>query len=160
MIERIWVLSNNATSTGTPICHSWFMLYADGLLGFLLLGLWLFCIFDVITTPEFAVKHLPKLVWLFIVLLLPDIGSVIWLVAGRERSWSTPTRSATNAGRGGAFPEYDRPGRAVAGNPDDDEAFLREVRERAEAQRRSYEARRRAELDAEQSRLRRRPDEG
>ena len=31
-----------------------------------------------------------------------------------------------------AYPEYDRPGRFVATSPDDDEAFLRQVRERAE----------------------------
>jgi hypothetical protein len=34
-----------------------------------------------------------------------------------------------------AYPEYDRPGRFAAGNPDDDEEFLRKCRERAEAQR-------------------------
>ena len=36
------------------------------------------------------------------------------------------------------FPEYDRPGRAAAVNPEDDEDFLRKVRERAEDQRRRY----------------------
>ena len=36
------------------------------------------------------------------------------------------------------FPEYDRPGRAAAANPEDDEEFLRKVRERAEEQRRRY----------------------
>jgi hypothetical protein len=36
------------------------VLFADGFLGFLLIGLWVFCIFDVITTPEHLVKHLPK----------------------------------------------------------------------------------------------------
>ncbi len=39
-----------------------------------------------------------------------------------------------------SFPEYDRPGRAVAANPEDDEAFLRGLRERAEEQRRAYRA--------------------
>ena len=42
------------------------------------------------------------------------------------------------------FPEYDRPGRAAATRPEDDEEFLRKVRERAEAQRRAHrEAQRR-----------------
>ncbi len=36
------------------------------------------------------------------------------------------------------YPEYDRPGRAAATSPDDDEDFLRKVRERAEEQRRAY----------------------
>jgi hypothetical protein len=34
------------------------------------------------------------------------------------------------------FPEYDRPGRFAAADPEADEAFLRKVRERAEEQRR------------------------
>ncbi len=35
-----------------------------------------------------------------------------------------------------AFPEYDRPGRAAAADPDADAAFLEQVRARAEEQRR------------------------
>jgi hypothetical protein len=35
------------------------------------------------------------------------------------------------------YPEYDRPGRFSATNPDDDEAFLRQVRQRAEQQTRA-----------------------
>lgn len=135
------------------------MLYADGVLGFLLIGLWLFCIFDVITTQPPAVQHLPKLVWLFIVLLLPDIGSIAWLVLGRKRSWIAADRSSRTAGDEMPFPEYDRPGRVVAPNPDDDEAFLRQVKERAESQRRAYQIRRQAELDAERQRLRPPSDE-
>jgi hypothetical protein len=47
---------------------------------------------------------------------------------------------------GPAFPEYDRPGRAAATNPEDDEAFLRGLRERAEQQREIYRAKKRQEL--------------
>ena len=59
------------------------------------------------------------------------------LVAGRPRSGSRdlPYRDAGRAAR--QFPEYDRPGRFAATNPDDDEAFLRQVRERAEQQTRA-----------------------
>ena len=60
------------------------MLFFDGLLGLVMLGLWLFCIIDVITTPSGAVRNLPKLAWLVIVVLLADIGSIAWLVAGRK----------------------------------------------------------------------------
>ena len=108
------------------------MLYADGLIGLVLLGLWLFCLFDVITTADAECRNLPKLVWLLIVLMLPDIGSLIWLIAGRPRTY------APGPGRSTAYPEYDRPGRFAATNPDDDEEFLRQVRERAEEQRRRY----------------------
>lgn len=106
------------------------MLYADGLIGLLLLGLWLYCLFDVITTDETQCRNLPKLVWLLIVLLLSGIGSILWLIAGRPRAYETaaPARYA----------EYDRPGRSAATNPDDDEEFLRQCRERAEEQRRTY----------------------
>lgn len=133
------------------------MLLADGVLGLFLIGLWLYCILDVITTPQTAVKHLPKLVWLLIVLLLADIGSIVWLFVGRDRTWKTQltngvARTGTNGGS-------DRPSRPVPANPDDDEAFLRQVRERAESQRRVHEQQRQAERRAEDDRSQRRPDD-
>jgi hypothetical protein len=107
------------------------MLFLDG--GLLLLGLWLFCIIDVISTDEYLVRNLPKGLWVLIVLLLPDIGSIAWLVAGHP--WGPRARPAPATRAARDFPEYDRPGRHVAANPDDDEAFLRQVRARAEQQR-------------------------
>jgi hypothetical protein len=116
------------------------MLFADGTFGLLMLGLWLFCIIDVITTDDSRVRHLPKIVWLLIVLLIPDIGSIAWLIAGH--TWEPRTPPPTRAAR--AFPEYDRPGRHIPANPDDDEEFLRQVRARAEAQRKRAEQQRKA----------------
>ncbi|HEV7205416.1 MAG TPA: PLD nuclease N-terminal domain-containing protein [Jatrophihabitans sp.] len=134
------------------------MIFADGAAGLLLVGLWIFCLIDVITTDESQMRNLPKLAWLFIVLLLPDIGSIAWLVAGRHWAGVAPARGGSPLDR--AYPEYDRPGRAVATDPEADEQFLRQVRERAEAQRREYQVRRRQELAAEEEQLRRRrPDE-
>ena len=132
------------------------MLFADGFLGLVLVGLWLFCLIDVITTDEAQMRNLPKTAWLFIVLLLFDIGSLLWLVAGRE--WSHTDRPAAGVGAVARYPEYDRPGRAVPQNPEDDDAFLREVREKAERQRRQYRERRKRELDAEQAQLVERPE--
>jgi hypothetical protein len=133
------------------------MLFGEGAFGLVLLGLWIFCILDVITTPEQNMNHLPKGAWLLIVLLLPDIGSIVWLIVGRDRRTAVPRPGA--AQRAG-YPEYDRPGRATAASPEDDEAFLRQVRERADRQRRAYEARREADRTAEQDELlRRRRDE-
>jgi hypothetical protein len=104
--------------------------------GFLVeLVLLVFCVLDVITTPEPAVRNLPKLVWLLLVLVLPLVGGVAWLVAGRPQRTTRPG-GLPYKGSAGRFPEYERPGRAVAQNPDDDEAFLRGLRERAEEQRR------------------------
>ena len=131
------------------------MIFADGTLALVMVGLWIFCIIDVITTPD--PRNLPKMAWLFIVIILPDIGSIAWLVAGHNWGPSVSTyRSATVAGT--AYPEYDRPGRAVPANPDDDEVFLKQVRERADAQRREYQERRKRELQEEQDRLRKRPE--
>jgi hypothetical protein len=109
------------------------MLFVDGIGGLIFLGLWVFCFIDVLLTPDTAVRNLPKLAWVFIVLLLPDIGSIAWLIAGRP--WNR-VPAAQARGATGRFPEYDRPGRYVPTNPDDDEEFLAGLRRRAEEQRR------------------------
>ena len=56
-----------------------------GLIGFLLIALWLYCIFDVIATDEILMRSLPKMAWLFIVIIIPDIGSIAWLALGRPQ---------------------------------------------------------------------------
>ncbi len=104
------------------------MLLFDGALGLLFLGLWIFCIIDVITTPEDQCRNLPKIAWLFIVILLIDIGSLAWLVAGRSWNGEPRTRLAGTPARPGQRPK--------AANPDDDEEFLASLRTRAEEQRR------------------------
>jgi hypothetical protein len=120
------------------------MLFADGALVVVLFAVWVFCLIDVITTDQSQIRHLPKVVWVLIVLVLVDLGSVLWLIAGR--TWQ---KSATAAGPTGRSPEYDRPGRAVASNPDDDEHFLRGLRERADEQRRGYDQTRPTERPTE-----------
>ncbi len=67
-----------------------------GIVGIGFLVLWIYCIFDVITTDDAIIRHLPKLVWLLIVFFLPDIGSLLWLGLGRPRVW---TRRAHNPDR-------------------------------------------------------------
>jgi hypothetical protein len=108
------------------------VLFFDGGVGLLFLLLWVYCIFEVITTDEARIRNLPKLAWLLIVILLSDIGSVAWLVAGRPQG---AARSVPDKGDTGVPPEYDRPGRATAHSPDDDAAFLSQLRARAEEQR-------------------------
>jgi hypothetical protein len=106
--------------------------------GIIAFGLWVFCLLDVIMTEEHRVRNLSKAVWVAVVLLTFEVGAVAWLVAGRPRSGSRDLRYKGNAGRAARqYPEYDRPGRFAATNPDDDEAFLRQVRERAEQQTRA-----------------------
>lgn len=113
------------------------MLELDGLIGLIAIGLWVFCFIDVLLTPDGEQRNLPKLAWVFIVLLLPELGSICWLIWGKNygrSSWgasSQPKSRATSQ-----YPEYDRPGRYVPTNPDDDEEFLAGLRARAEEQRR------------------------
>ncbi|GAA3031241.1 PLDc N-terminal domain-containing protein [Actinokineospora globicatena] len=111
------------------------MWYFGGVFGLATLALWIFCLVDVITTPDGAPRNLPKFGWLVLVLVLPLIGSLLWLIAGRPQSTTAyrPTAYERSAPR---FPEYDRPGRFAATDTAADEEFLRRCRERAEQQRR------------------------
>ena len=116
------------------------MLYGGGALFVVELCMVVYCTLNVITTPESQVRNLPKLLWLLIVLVFPIVGGIAWLVAGRPQG---PARSFPYKGNTGMQPGHDRPRRAAAVAPDDDEAFLRGLRERAEQQRRTEERRRR-----------------
>ncbi|MCU1587154.1 MAG: hypothetical protein JWN31_647 [Frankiales bacterium] len=109
------------------------MLIADEGLALIGLCLLVYCVLNVITTPSEQCRNLPKLVWLVLVIVFPLVGGIAWLVAGRPQS---PGRSLPYKGNTGIPPEYDRPGRASAQNPDDDAAFLADLRARAEEQRR------------------------
>ena len=112
------------------------MLFADGAFALVMLALWIFCVVDVITTSEAECRNLQKGLWVVIVLFIPDIGSIAWLIAGRPQNGSVKSGLPYRGNTG--FPEYERPGRFSATNPDDDADFLRECRERAEEQRRKY----------------------
>jgi len=54
-----------------------------GLVGFLALAVWIYCILDVIASEEVLVRNLPKMAWLMIVLLFSAVGSIAWLALGR-----------------------------------------------------------------------------
>jgi hypothetical protein len=109
-----------------------------GALGLVWILLWIGCFIDVLYTPEQKVRNLPKLAWLFVVLIFMLLGSIAWLVAGRP--WD---KRPVPAGRGENIPGTNRlsplqkranTGRQLA--PDDDEEFLAQLRKRAEEQRR------------------------
>jgi hypothetical protein len=59
-----------------------------GIIGIGFLILWFYCLYDVITTDEAIVRNLPKVVWFLVVLLLADIGSILWLALGRPQIWT------------------------------------------------------------------------
>ncbi len=119
------------------------MVELDGLGALIVLGLWISCLIDVITTEKRSCRNLGKITWLLLVLFLPAIGSIAWLVAGRPQSTeSMPHREHESP----AFGEHDRPRRQRTTNPEDDEVFLRGVRERAEQQREAHRAQKLREL--------------
>ena len=54
-----------------------------GLVAVVLILFWVWALLDCISTDSSLCRNLPKGVWLIIVLLLPDIGSLAWLLLGR-----------------------------------------------------------------------------
>ena len=55
----------------------------EGVLGFILLALWIWAIVDCITSDSSIIRNLPKGVWLILIIILFDIGAVLWLLLGR-----------------------------------------------------------------------------
>jgi hypothetical protein len=93
-----------------------------------------YCLVNAITSRDEDIRHLRKVWWILLILFFPLIGSIAWLAAGRPTAG--PARPRAHERPAPEYPEYDRPGRAAAVDPEADEAFLRKVRERAEEQRR------------------------
>ncbi len=84
------------------------------------LALTIYAFIDCLNTTEEDTKHLPKIAWVFIILLFWIVGPVVWLVAGKNR------RSRA----GGAGPSSWQRGRRqqwVA--PDDNPDFLKSLKE-------------------------------
>ncbi len=102
----------------------------------LVLALWIYAFIDCLNTPENEVRHLPKVVWVIIVLLFGEVlvGPVAWLVAGRPR-------------RNGAGHERRR---AEWVAPDDNPEFLKSLKDEKDPK---------ATDDAEERRRREREDD-
>ncbi|MEO3978556.1 PLD nuclease N-terminal domain-containing protein [Streptomyces sp. CAU 1734] len=81
----------------------------------LVLALWIYAFIDCLNTPENEVRKLPKLAWVFIVLLFGQvlIGPVAWFAVGRPRK-----AAPYGGGRRGSW---------VA--PDDNPDFLKSLRD-------------------------------
>ena len=61
------------------------MLYGGGALLVVELCLVVYCVLNIITTPEDQVRNLPKMIWLVLALLFPIVGGVAWLVDSRTK---------------------------------------------------------------------------
>jgi len=101
-------------------------------LGLFTLAVMVLTLIDVIRTDESLVRGLPKIAWVILVVIIPLVGAIAWIAVGRPAIDDVPHRDPQST----AFPEYDRPGRHVATDPDADREFLEQVRRRAEEQRR------------------------
>ena len=51
----------------------------------LVTALMIFAIIDCARTAEASIRSLPKWAWLVIIILVPGIGAVAWIVAGRPQ---------------------------------------------------------------------------
>ena len=92
-----------------------FLFDIEGVVGLALLALWIYCILDVIATDNALVRNLPKGGWIFVVLFLPDVGSIAWLLLGR------PERAGFRPGDTTHRKPFST--RFVARGPDDDPNF-------------------------------------
>ncbi|WP_367044142.1 PLD nuclease N-terminal domain-containing protein [Streptomyces sp. Je 1-332] len=85
----------------------------------LVLAVWIYAFIDVLNTPEKEIRHLPKVVWVIIVLLFGEVllGPIAWFATGKVRK--------TPAAGGG--PRVGRGGRGQWVAPDDNPEFLKSL---------------------------------
>jgi hypothetical protein len=104
------------------------MLVLAAVLVLVALGVWLYCLFEVLSTREGDARHLPKFAWFLIVLLGFDLGAIAWIIFGRRRGFVTADVGAWPpeflVSGDGAGQESDAPPPL---GPDDDPEFLRQL---------------------------------
>ncbi len=121
------------------------MLYMDGLLSLVILGLWVFCLIDVITTDESLCRNLGKVMWVVLVILLPLVGSLAWLIAGRPQ---TQRDLPYKGNYGPVVPDHDRPVHREHPDPVSESVYQDGLRRRAEEQRQIHRERQRRQLES------------
>jgi hypothetical protein len=84
------------------------------------LAILVIALIDCLSVEEYEIRALPRIAWVFLILLFSPIGGIAWFVAGRPLRSAAPRQEVWAPGNG--FPEHSRPRRDVA--PDDDPAFL------------------------------------
>lgn len=99
----------------------------------------IFALVDIITRDQSLVKHMPKTVWIFVVILMPFLGTVLWFAIGREyprREVTRPPQFAPWATEPPAPPVRPRDARSTEQQLADLEREIEEERLRAELARR------------------------
>ena len=93
------------------------------------MGLLIYCLIDCVQSDPAEVRNLPKIGWVVLIVVIPLVGGIAWLVAGRPLrpvGNPVPWRSTRTAG----FPEYEHP--AAARRTDDIDERLRRDQERVD----------------------------
>ncbi|MFP3117538.1 PLD nuclease N-terminal domain-containing protein [Streptomyces sp. Iso 434] len=73
------------------------------------LALSIYAFIDCITTDEKDIKHIPKPLWAILVLLFPLVGSISWLIVGKDRATAGPGPLAGRRSGGGWVAPDDNP---------------------------------------------------
>jgi hypothetical protein len=116
--------------------------FGPGLVGLIVLALWVYCILDVIATEEALIRNLSKFPWLLVILFFGPIGCIAWLALGRPAFAGWRPGDTTI-----------RPARPVRG-PEDMPGFAQREVDRAERDRereerlRRWEEQRRRDTDS------------
>jgi hypothetical protein len=88
------------------------------------LALLVIALIDCLSADEGGIRALPRIYWVFIILLFSPIGPIVWFVAGRPpRAVRMSNGELWRPGSG--FPESRRPRKTSA--PDDDPEFLKNL---------------------------------
>jgi hypothetical protein len=89
------------------------------------LALLVIALIDCLSAEEFAIRALPRVAWVFLILLFSPIGAIAWFVAGRPAP-AVRLSNGTTWRPGSGFPEDQRPRqRGAQLAPDDDPEFLK-----------------------------------
>jgi hypothetical protein len=95
------------------------------LLSFVLVGLWIYCLIDIITSDRAQVRNLPKWAWFLIVFVVPPVGVILWFLLGRPpRSYGASERWSAG-GAQAPRPRLPRRSRQVTADRVEDEATTR-----------------------------------
>lgn len=101
------------------------------------LGIMIYALIEAISTPKERTRIMSKSVWIIVIVLIPLVGGILWLLFGNENAYLASTVQGFKKASGPIRPS----------NPDDDDAFLRQLDIQRAQERKARELREReAEL--------------
>lgn len=103
------------------------MIRLDLILGFIELALLIFCLVDAISIYESRIKSLNKIAWVFIIILLPILGPILWLTLGRMWGNVDETVGRVSSSRAPKGPDDDPDFLMDAAKRDAQDARIREL---------------------------------